>query len=563
MDAYDRDARDTLVTPSPSHQGLLMTEDGRPGQRSSTYYFNKEGGAATPEPTFQQYSGRRGASYNSANYAAAGATEGVRNRKKQNFVRRRPFLFCFIILAILAVIGVAVGVAVSQVMKNNSNNSNLSAESTNKGNTGSSSSSSSTSKNGGSSSTKGGNNSTSSTSTPAKTITPFPRWNWTDTNTKVYGVSLGSWLVLERWQLEDWMVQEGGPNAWDEYRFTQALGNRAQSVIQQHQNTWVTEADMDRLENAGINLIRIPIGHWAFIPNVGNEAYVTTGYVDQLNKMLEWCYERNMYVMLDLHGMPGSQNGDQSSGHNTTNVQWFEQNNQDRSDTFLKAVLDWYKGSNYSSIINSIGVVNEPHVVNDDFTSLNNTRLRITTDFYERSYQLCVQYGIPMTFHHGFYPGSATQKMDAWRSFVSGKDPNFLLYEDHPYPGWFQTPEPGADAIQTSVCEYGTAANGYPIPVIIGEFSAIQNLNSSAYAKSYLEMQLATYGWSAGSIFWNFKANTSSLQVLAEADNLMQLYSYVDLLSAGTMPTPGKGNNVRSFYQSLPNPCGAFQTYGW
>ncbi len=358
------------------------------------------------------------------------------------------------------------------------------------------------------------------------------------------------------------MVQEGGPNAWDEFRFTQNLGTRAASVLQDHQNTWVTEADMDSLQNAGVNLIRIPIPFWAFIPTVSGEPYVTTGYVDQLNKMLQWCYNRNMYVMLDLHAMPGSQNGDQSSGHNTTDIEWYTQANQARSDTFLKNVLDWATTSNYSSIINSIGPVNEPRIVDDNW-ALDQNRFQIAQAYYERSYATCLKYNMPMLFHNGFAPGTVQDKMNLWKPFVTGKDPNMLIYEDHPYPGWFQTPEPGADAIQTSVCEYGAASNSFGVPIVMGEFSAINNLNSTSYSRSYLQMQLATYGWSAGSVFWNFKANKSQTKVLALADNLMELYSFLDMMGDSYMPNPGKGGNVRNFYANLPNPCGGFQTFGW
>ncbi|KAJ1024108.1 hypothetical protein NDA16_002947 [Ustilago loliicola] len=553
---YDRDGAMT-----PQAQALLSTAaHGGPGERSSTYYFNKEGGAAAaaaPGGSFQQYQGRRGQGYNPAN--TAGLERGLPPSKRQNFIKRRPLLFSLILLAVLIVAGVAAGVGISQ--SNKSSDKNLSAAASNKGNSGSNTGVSSNNNNDAGSS-RGGDSATSSSTPAAPKITPFPRWNWTDTNTKAYGVSLGSWLVLERWQLEDFMVDNGGADAWDEWRFTQDLGSRAASVLADHQNSWVTEADMDTLHNAGINLVRIPIPFWAFIPTVSPEPYITTGYIDQLNKMFQWCYNRGMYVMLDLHAMPGSQNGDQSSGHNTTNIQWFSQANQDRSDTFLDKVLSWATTSNYSSIINSIGVVNEPRIVNDDW-SLNQTRFQITQSFYERSYQTCLKYNVPMTFHNGFAPGTVLQKMNLWRPFVSGKNPNMLIYEDHPYPGWFATPEPGADQIQTSVCEYGSAGSQFPIPIVMGEFSAIQNLNSTSYARIYLQMQYATYGWSAGSIFWNFKANSSKNQVLALSDSLMQLYSYVDMVAAGSMPNPGKGANIRNWYAGLPNPCGGFQTYGW
>ena len=514
--------------------------------------------SADPHRSYQ-YQGRRGHGFNPANTAAL--ERGLPPTKRPGFIRRRPILFAAIVLLALIAVGVGAGVGISQ---SKSNDKNFSAAAGNN-NPGSSSDTSSSSSSSSSSNSAGSNRgSGTSTSSPAPKITPFPKYSWTDTNTKAFGVSLGSWLVLERWQLEDWMVQQGGSNAWDEWRLTQNLGSDAQSVLNDHQNSWVTEADMDTMQNSGVNIVRIPIPFWAFIPTVAGEPYLNnmTMYQNQLNKMLQWCYSRGMYVMLDLHAMPGSQNGDQSSGHNTTNIEWFEQSNQDRSDTFVKNVLSWATSSPYSSIINSIGVVNEPRIVNNDWT-LNNTRFQITQSFYERSYTLCVQNKIPMTFHNGFAPGSVQDKMNQWRSFISGKNPNMLIYEDHPYPGWFSVPEPGPDQIQTDVCEYGSAGSTLGIPILMGEFSAIQNTNSSSYATTYLQMQLATYGWSAGSIFWNFKANASSNPVLALPANMMQLYSYVDLVASGTMPNPGKGGNIRNFYSSLPNPCGGFKTYGW
>lgn len=581
MSNYEKYDRDT-----PSAMGLLPPEDGSRGQRSSTYYFDKEGGSppgSAASDVFRQYQGRRGTSYGSANYSAAssaaalekgglaGAAGAAAARKRPGFIRRRPLLCALIALVVLAIIGA--GAAVGVAMSHKSNNKNLSASSDasngNKGNSGSSGTNSNTNSNSNnnnsgssSSNSAGGNRGNGSSNSSTPKITPFQKWSWTDVNTKAYGVSVGSWLVLERWLIEDWMVQEGGADAWDEWTFTENLGSKAASVLQSHYNSWVTESDMDTLQNAGVNVIRIPIPFWAFIPTVSPEPYVSTGIMDQLNKMLAWCYNRGMYVMLDLHAMPGSQNGDQSSGRNTTDIEWFSQQNQDRSDTFLNNVLQWATSSNYSSIINGIEAVNEPRIVNDNW-ALNQTRFQITQSYYERSYATCLKYGVPMSFHNGFAPGTVQQKMDLWAPFVSGKDPSMLIYEDHPYPGWFQTPEPGQAAIQTSVCEYGTAAQNFGIPVLMGEFSAIQSAGGTSYAQTYLQMQLATYGQSAGSIFWNFKAQTSQNPVLALSGNLMQLYSYVDILANNYMPNPGKGGNVRNFYAGLPNPCGGYQTYGW
>lgn len=524
-------------------------------ERSSTYYFNKEGGAAAVASGGAAYSyqGRRGQGYNPANTASL--ERGAAASKRPGFIRRRPVIFCLLILLIL--VGAGVGAGVGITMSRKSNNKNLAANS-NAADTSSSSSASgaAASSSSNTNTNRGGTPTTTSAAAPTPTITPFPKWNWTDPNAKVYGANLGNWLVLERWLNEDWMVAQGGANAWDEWTFSQNLGSRAASVLQDHQNSWVTEAQMDTLQNAGINMIRIPIPFWAFIPTVAGEPFVTNGdYVAQLNKIMSWCYARGMYVALDLHAMPGSQNGDQSSGHNTTDLRWFTAANQARSDTFLENVLQWATTSNYSSIVSSVNVVNEPRGVGDDWT-LDQSRFQTIQSYYERSYATCQKYNVPMTFHGGFIPNAMT----VWAPFVSGKNPNMLIYENHPYPGWFSQPEPGASAIQTAVCAIGTASQTFGVPILMGEFSAINAVGSQTFSQTYLEMQYATYGQSAGSIFWNFKANPSTNPVLALAGNLMTLYSYLDILAAGYMPNPGKGGNVRSFYAGLPNPCGAYQS---
>ncbi|PWN52477.1 glycoside hydrolase [Violaceomyces palustris] len=542
---YDYPPGRDQPTPSPSHQGLLYADGGIPGERSSTYYFSKEGGAASTNVGFPVRSDQ-------ARRLTDPQIPVSKRGGLMGFIKRRPILSSLIALLIIAAI--AVGAALGATMSKSSSSKDRDLSSSN--NHGSSSSGTGATK------TSGTATLTSSAAAPtatAKVITPFKAWDWTDSSLKVFGVSLGSWLVLERWQLEDWMVEAGGDDAWDEWSFASNLGSKAASVLTDHWNSWITESDMDTLAAAGINTIRVPIGYWAFIGTEGNEPYVTTGQLDQLAKMMEWCYDRNMYLMLDLHGMPGSQNGDQSSGHNTSSYTWFNSHNQDRSDKTLKAALDWLTASNYSSIVNGIGVVNEPQTT-INWGPVDSGKLSTLTAYYERSYKTCLQYKIPMIFHHGFVSGST---LDQWRDFATNKNPQYLVFEDHPYPGWFPA-NSDKDQIQNTVCGYGQNAVGYPVPVLMSEWSATSDVNSTTYASQYYNMQLATYGWSAGSIFWNFKTMTSKLQILSLRDEIMRDYSFLDLVGAGIARTPSKGQSIKDFYSSLPNQaCGDFQTYSW
>lgn len=120
---------------------------------------------------------------------------------------------------------------------------------------------------------KAATNSNATTANIAKPLTP-----------KVYGVSLGGWLLLEPWitpSLFDDVEQETGSMPVDEYTFSQILGpNRTLEVLQNHWSNFMSETDIREIKDFGLNLVRIPIGYWAFSlmrndPFVqGQEAYL-------------------------------------------------------------------------------------------------------------------------------------------------------------------------------------------------------------------------------------------------------------------------------------------------
>ena len=291
----------------------------------------------------------------------------------------------------------------------------------------------------GSNSGSGSSSGSSSSSSPAapvldssgndiSKITPLPFWNYADPQAKVVGVSLGNWLVLERWMDEDWFTSTAGGDAWDEWDFSNSLGPaKAKAALEDHWNTWIVESDLDTLASVGINHIRIPLGFWTMIPTTGNEPYVNHTQLAHLEQMLGWMYKRSMRALIDMHGMPGSQNGDQSSGHNTTNPTWFNSANQARSDTVIDNLLDWINASPYKSVVASIAPANEPCGPNQATPD----KLSTVQSFLERCYPKLKGAGFPMFFHHSF----ASNPTSYWQDFATGKDPSFLVMNDNPYQG--------------------------------------------------------------------------------------------------------------------------------
>lgn len=78
------------------------------------------------------------------------------------------------------------------------------------------------------------------------------------------GVNLGSWFVLEGWITphlwnDNGCDQGSSPGS---YLLEKCLGSRAQSVMEKHWSTWITENDFAEMSRRGINLVRIPVGWW-------------------------------------------------------------------------------------------------------------------------------------------------------------------------------------------------------------------------------------------------------------------------------------------------------------
>jgi len=135
-------------------------------------------------------------------------------------------------------------------------------------------------------------------------------WNyWT---MKAWGANLGNWLVLERW-MDHTIFNQYAPNAEDEWTFCQHASNPAQA-LQNHWNTFITEADFQMLASVNANHVRIPVGFWAFIQPDAGEPYVSYGQKAQLERILGYCSRYNIHAIIDLHGLPGSQNGEAHSG---------------------------------------------------------------------------------------------------------------------------------------------------------------------------------------------------------------------------------------------------------
>jgi glucan 1,3-beta-glucosidase len=76
-----------------------------------------------------------------------------------------------------------------------------------------------------------------------------------------------------------------------------------------------------KMRKAGLNSIRLPVGHWYFteLSHVPVEPYIlpSESIFDEfhpITSIIRFAKEAGLYVILDLHTAPGSQNGFDNSG---------------------------------------------------------------------------------------------------------------------------------------------------------------------------------------------------------------------------------------------------------
>lgn len=174
----------------------------------------------------------------------------------------------------------------------------------------------------------------------------------------VQGVNLGGWFVLEPYITPSLFEAFGDDIPVDEYHYTQYLGkDEAYSRLSNHWATWYTESDFEEIAAKGLNLVRIPIGYWAFVL-LDDDPYVQ-GQEDYLDQAIDWARTYGLKVWVDLHGAPGSQNGFDNSGLRDQ-IEFQEDGNVNVTLTALQAIFNKYGADDYLDVIVGIELLNEP-----------------------------------------------------------------------------------------------------------------------------------------------------------------------------------------------------------
>ncbi|KAF2768859.1 putative Exo-beta-1,3-glucanase [Teratosphaeria nubilosa] len=374
----------------------------------------------------------------------------------------------------------------------------------------------------------------------------------------IRGVNLGGWLVLEPWITPSiFQAYDFSKGIVDEYTLNQKLGNQTahDTVLKPHWDSWVQLSDMQKIADSGFNLVRIPVGFWAYDTFGTPYAMGAAPYIDSA---IGWARQVGLKVIIDLHGAPLSQNGFDNSGQRLDKPGWTEGDSVSQTLSVLQTIQDKYGDSSYDDVVAAIELLNEPLI------SELQGGLDTTKQFWRNGYgqQRTSSQSRVVLIQDGFNPPSS------YNGFLSTSDNNSqnVALDHHEYQCF--TDE--LVALQPwqhrqLVCNNAQSWDGSDKWEVIGEWSAAMTdcaaaLNGygigarydgtypgSKYVGScatknfidewdqdmrddtrgYIEAQMEVFEhYSNGWIFWNFKTEAS-----AEWDAFR-------LIDAGIFPQP-------------------------
>ncbi|HJX92178.1 MAG TPA: glycoside hydrolase family 5 protein [Pyrinomonadaceae bacterium] len=150
-------------------------------------------------------------------------------------------------------------------------------------------------------------------STPANSQTQF-----VTTHGKQFLTPDGKPLILRGMNLGNWLVPEGYM-----FKFKSANSPRLiETVINQlvgedearrfwktYRDKYITGEDIHLLKKLGFNSVRIPFNYRLFVSADDSSKLDGDGY-QLLDRVVNWCKQEGLYVILDMHAAPGGQTGD-------------------------------------------------------------------------------------------------------------------------------------------------------------------------------------------------------------------------------------------------------------
>jgi len=272
------------------------------------------------------------------------------------------------------------------------------------------------------------------------------------------GINLGGWLVQEPWM---------NPTIFtDQLSMMETLIDRfgndtAYGLMDVYEDNYIQENDLDNIKSFGFNVIRLP---FTYLNLLDSDMNMREDAFKRIDWIIDECARREIYVILDMHGAVGSQNGKEHSGDTRGASLYTSEENMSKTEELWVAIADRYKDEEW---VAGYDLLNEPEGGQEHTDSMQ-------WDYYDRLYNSIREVDI----NHLIIMEAVWEPYHLPRPSKYGWEN--VMYEYHFYC-WdnindFETQK----AFYDTKTAYSNAIN-YGVPELIGEFNAFDVHDSWEY----------------------------------------------------------------------------------
>ncbi|QIX01537.1 hypothetical protein AMS68_007054 [Peltaster fructicola] len=281
------------------------------------------------------------------------------------------------------------------------------------------------------------------------------------------GVNAGAWLVTEPWMLG---ILYNDTKAVDEWHLCSMLGkDQCLKTLDNHWNTFYTRDDFVDIKNAGLSMSNYPY----------------------LIRAVQWAKELGLKIFIDMHGVPGSQNGWEESGLVGPIAFLTNQTNQDRTLKVLKNLTEEFSKPEYGGTVTNIELLNEPLYGYADLVA-----------FYKQGASTMVaagsnSSGINITVSDGFFNPHTWRNYDPWNPAATSPAKNVTV-DTHQFWAFPPLTSLSGPEIIDYVCNFSqaqlkaSADLGTP-PVLVGEWSLSTGVTANSTQDAYYDVAKRTF----------------------------------------------------------------------
>ena len=342
---------------------------------------------------------------------------------------------------------------------------------------------------------------------------------------KIRGTNIGNWLVLEKWMSPG--IFEGTGTEDETWLSRKLPQEELRRRLKEHRDTYMTEDDFRDIASFGLNMVRLPGPYQVF-----GDRLPLVGCIEYVDKAFDWAEKHGLKILLDLHTVPGSQNGYDNGGL-TGVCKWCK--NPDEVEFALSVLDRLAKRYGKRKGLFGIEVLNEPiswivyltapstgkAADKEEAKGSGYVPLPFLRDFYTRAYKR-LRVNLPeekaIVFHDGF-------RLTSWNRFFRESGMKNVFLDTHIYifamENFVPIAKPWVYRFYIWLNKRQIRRVQKDIPVIVGEWCVCNKyanrmpkniMDQSVFAeeqkKKYQEigkMELDAWNEAAGWFYWNYQ----------------------------------------------------------